>query len=120
MLRTFYPDCTSIVLKSNACKMFADVVLVLDSSTSVTTIDYEFLKTKLAEGIYNLVPRGANLGLVQYSYYQTTELSLDSNLDSDLWPEAILNMTQLTGLTLGTQALYYVINNVTVCDSWDT
>ena len=74
----------------------ADVVFLIDSSSSVSEEEYENLKIRLSEQIHQILPSDTNLAVVQFSHFQQTIWGFHEKT-SDEWSEGILEMEQLFG-----------------------
>ena len=109
-VRTNWPECPQFVLTSNACETFADFIILIDSSASISSQEYENFKTVLSNGIYDIIPTTSRLTIIQYSNFPKIELQFIENFEN--WPKAIQNMNQLSGIDVTSDAFQFVIDDI--------
>nr|XP_032802448.1 collagen alpha-3(VI) chain-like [Petromyzon marinus] len=96
------------------CGIIADVVLVIDSSTSISPQNFENTKDFLSKLVTNfrISANAVNVGAIQFSTNPTTEFLLTDYDTREKVVAAILAIKQQKGDTYTDKALWHVKNNM--------
>merc|ERR1719483_1119445 len=110
------PTCENfLIYRNDSCWEYTrlmDIVIIVDSSSSIAPENYERMRDTLADGLQNFLPESANVALLQYNHGQHLEFGFDENLSQTEYRQRILEMEQLGGGTYTANAIQYSLNNL--------
>merc|ERR1719499_2459981 len=97
------PTCENfLIYRNDSCWEYTrlmDIVIIMDSSSSISPENYARMRDTLAEGLPNFLPESANVAFLQYNHGQHLEFSFDDNLSQQEYRQKISEMEQLGGGT---------------------
>ncbi|XP_077073745.1 collagen alpha-6(VI) chain [Siphateles boraxobius] len=104
-------DIVTHICTQEACKnRVADIMFLIDGSSSIHETDFTSMKTFIAKVINGTVigKDNVHIGVVQFSTEPQDQFALNKFYNKDKVEEAIKNITQLTGDTFTGKALLFI------------
>ncbi|XP_039472693.1 scavenger receptor cysteine-rich type 1 protein M130-like [Oreochromis aureus] len=91
----------------------ADLVMLVDESGSISSVDFRVMKSFLIEIVknFNIGPDKVQIGLTSFARAPMAEWYLNSHLTKDSLTEAIKRLVQLLGPSYTGKALRYILHN---------